>query len=67
MKSYNLSNEGREGYVGWAGLGGSVFMWHPELKIGFGYVPWELNPLDIYNIKGKWLQEEVKKCINDLY
>ena len=25
---------GRSGYVGWMGFGGSVFQWHPELKIG---------------------------------
>ena len=49
------ANAGREGFVGWAGLGGSVFMWHPELKIGFGYVPFDLNPVDIYNIRGKWI------------
>jgi hypothetical protein len=67
MKSYNLTNEGREGYIGWAGLGGSVFQWHTELKIGFGYVPWEFNLLDLYNLKGKWLQAEVKKCVLELY
>ncbi|KAL6065867.1 Class A beta-lactamase-related serine hydrolase [Balamuthia mandrillaris] len=25
-------------YYGWGGNGGSLFLWHPELKIGFSYV-----------------------------
>ena len=25
---------GRNGFYGWMGFGGSVFQWHPELKIG---------------------------------
>merc|ERR1712037_344698 len=29
----------RDGYYGWIGYGGSVFQWHPKLKIGFAYVP----------------------------
>ena len=44
-------------------MGGSVFQWHPELKIGFGYVPFDFNALDAWNIRGKWLQEEVVKCL----
>ena len=28
-------NQGREGFIGWMGLGGSIFQWHPELEIGF--------------------------------
>ena len=30
---------GRDGYYGWFGYGGSVFQWHPDLRIGFGYTP----------------------------
>ena len=26
---------GRDGYYGWFGYGGSVFQWHPDLRIGF--------------------------------
>ena len=29
--------EERAGWIGWMGYGGSVFQWHPELNIGFGY------------------------------
>lgn len=24
-------------FIGWAGAGGSLFVWNPELSIGFGY------------------------------
>ena len=30
-------NDERAGWYGWLGYGGSVFQWHPNLKIGFGY------------------------------
>ena len=35
----------REGYYGWLGYGGSVFQWHPELKIGFAYTCTLLFPV----------------------
>ena len=47
----NYMYEGREGYIGWLGFGGSVFQWHPELKIGFSYVPTQLELVDNYNHK----------------
>ena len=53
---------GREGYYGWMGYGGSVFQWHPELKIGFGYVPTLLTWMDLTNNKARLLQGEVAKC-----
>jgi len=53
---------GRGGYFGWMGFGGSVFQWHPELKIGFGYVPTLLTWIDLTNNKARLLQEEVRKC-----
>merc|ERR1712037_416166 len=45
-------SQGRGGYFGWMGFGGSVFQWHPELKIGFGYVPTLLTWIDLTNNKG---------------
>jgi len=33
----------REGFYGWFGIGGSVMQWHPELKIGFAYLPCEMS------------------------
>jgi len=44
-------NKFREGWFGWLGVGGSVFQWHPELKIGFGLVPNDLNFLDMAGYK----------------
>ena len=31
------------------GLGGSIFHWHPELDIGFSFVPTSLHVLDFLN------------------
>ena len=28
-----------EGFYGWFGKGGSYFVWNPELKISFAYIP----------------------------
>jgi CubicO group peptidase (beta-lactamase class C family) len=56
-------NTGREGFYGWFGLGGSIFQWHPQYRIGFGYVPTSLNVLDLVNERGKAYQTEVLKCV----
>jgi hypothetical protein len=56
-------NNGREGFYGWMGLGGSLFQWHPHFKIGFGYVPTSLNVLDLVNERGKAYQAEVLNCL----
>ena len=52
---------GREGFVGWMGLGGSVCQWHPELGIGFGYTQ---NMLEITpaNERGRRLQGVAVAC-----
>ena len=59
-------NSGREGFYGWMGFGGSIFQWHPEHKIGFGYVPTSLNVLDLVNERGKAYQAEVVRCIEKI-
>jgi CubicO group peptidase (beta-lactamase class C family) len=59
-------NNGREGYYGWMGLGGSVFQWHPGQKIGFGYVPTSLNVLDLFNERAKLYQAEALKCAEQI-
>lgn len=59
-------NTGREGFYGWLGLGGSIFQWHPQLQIGFGYVPTSLNVLDLVNERGKSYQAEVLRCVAKL-
>lgn len=57
------ANQGREGFYGWMGLGGSIFQWHPEKKIGFSFVPTSLHVLDLVNERGKAYQNEVLKCL----
>ena len=59
-------NEGREGFYGWMGLGGSLFQWHPEHEIGFAFVPTSLHMLDLLNERGKTYQAEVLRCIATL-
>jgi CubicO group peptidase (beta-lactamase class C family) len=59
-------NVGREGFYGWMGLGGSIFQWHPQFSIGFGYVPTSLNILDLVNERGKAYQAEVLRCVEKL-
>ena len=59
-------NTGREGFYGWMGLGGSLFQWHPQYQIGFGYVPTSLNVLDLVNERGKAYQAEVLSCIEKI-
>lgn len=59
----NLGVQGREGFIGWMGLGGSVMQWHLELKIGFGYVPSDFNYLDFNNTRAAKLQNIVMQCV----
>lgn len=56
-------NEGREGFYGWMGLGGSIFQWNPELDIGFAFVPTSLHVLDFLNERGKLYQAEILSCV----
>ena len=55
-------NNGREGFYGWMGLGGSIFQWHPQLDIGFAFVPTSLHMLDFLNERGKVFQKEILRC-----
>ena len=57
-------NDGREGFYGWMGLGGSIFQWHPERDIGFAFVPTMLHALDLFNERGKRYQAEVLRCVD---
>ncbi len=59
-------NEGREGFYGWMGFGGSIFQWHPDLDIGFAFVPTSLHVLDLLNERGKRYQAEVLRCVRNL-
>ena len=55
--------DGREGFYGWMGFGGSIFQWHPQLQISFAFVPTSLHVLDLLNERGKRYQAEVLRCI----
>ena len=55
-------NEGREGFYGWMGLGGSIFQWHPDAELGFAFVPTSLHLLDFFNERGKLFQEMALEC-----
>jgi len=56
----------RQGFYGWLGYGGSVFQWHPRLRIGFAYVPTVLEFHCMYNRKAGRMQEEVVHCAENL-
>lgn len=56
-------NQGREGFYGWMGLGGSIFQWHPEKKISIAFVPTSLHMLDLVNERGKSYQAELLRCV----
>ena len=45
VAKYPEDNLYRKGYCGWGGYGGSVFQWHPQLKIGFAYTCTLLFPV----------------------
>jgi len=57
---------GRDGYYGWFGYGGSVFQWHPDLRISFAYTPTLLHWADNGNCNGMRLQQEVVKSVQKL-
>ena len=44
------------------GFGGSVFQWHPDLEIGFAFVPNLMHWYDLSNVRGAKIQSEVIKC-----
>lgn len=58
----DLLCKGRAGFFGWMGLGGSCFQWNPDLKIGFAFVPTELE-MDLTNMRGGLLQEAVVRVV----
>ena len=63
ISSERKMNQNRDGFWGWQGYGGSIMQWHPELKIGFGYVPYELFSLDLANKRGSFIQKAVMDVV----
>lgn len=57
--STKLMFKNREGWYGWFGFGGATMQWHPELGLGFAYVPTDLMFLDLNNKKAAGLQKIV--------
>ena len=53
----------RDGWYSWFGYGGSMFQWHPKLKIGFGYTNTQLRWFDRFNNIGAKLQQRVVQCL----
>ena len=45
------------GCYGWGGFGGSWLLWNPTHKIGFSYMPVDLQVLDMPNERGSRMQE----------
>lgn len=56
---------GANGYIGWAGVGGSLFVFHRQSKSSFAYIP---NGLEarLYKAKGVRLLQAFEKCIQNL-
>lgn len=52
----------RGGFWGWMGYGGSVFQWHPQLRIGFAFVTSELE-MDVTNLRAGMLQDAVVRAV----
>ena len=52
-----------EGFIGWFGMGGSVFQWNPELELSFAFTPNLLHWFDTQNIRSLRYLNEVVKCV----
>jgi len=63
VNMHEQMHEGREGFRGWIGHGGSVMQWHPESKVSIGYVPFDFLDTDYCNKRGKELQEIVMAIV----
>ena len=56
---------GEDGWVGWMGMGGSIFQWHPKLNISIAYLPTYLDWSDVQNTRATLLQRCVIECIKN--
>jgi len=54
------------GWVGWGGIGGSTFQWHPQLGLSFAYIPTYLDWGDLTFSKAANLQAKVEECLNKI-
>ena len=47
-------------------MGGSVFQWHRDLGIGFGFTCTQLHTYDLVNTRGAKLQAKVVECVKKM-
>ena len=57
---------GRIGFYGVVATGGSAMQWHPELQIGFAYIPGDLVKMDFSSFRSSQLQQKVVEITNVL-
>ena len=62
-----MCHENREGFVGWMGIGGSTFLFHPERKIAFSYVPSHISLVEIFAAKSHEIEHIVQQCQDGTY
>ena len=55
-----------KGWYGFMGIGGSVFHWHPELRISFVFLPTYLDWTDFSMARGVKLRDIVYDCVMDI-
>ena len=58
---WNMFGDGRFGYIGWMGAGGSCIQWQPDEGIGFGYAMNLLFPTP-QNERASILQQVLLDC-----
>lgn len=64
-KQWCVSNN--NGFYGWVGAGGSCLQWHPELKIGFAYAPYNHNHLDEDSFRATRMQKMIKEIVSGTF
>ena len=48
-----------DGFYGWGGLGGSLFVWHPEKQVGLAYA---MNGMHLCALGGPRTDRIMKAC-----
>ena len=56
------SAAGCPGWIGWGGMGGSVFVWNHELNASFAYIPTQMNAR-AHKSRGVRLMKAFQDCI----
>lgn len=64
MRDILMTNDG---WVGFFGMGGSIFEWNPEEQISFGYVPFDYIIADGISTSGESIKNIVTQCVKKTY